>query len=46
MDIKDLQIKGDMLLSENMGKPKETYETLENIAQSINYIYNSQLWVN
>ena len=35
MDIKDLQIKGDMLLSENIGKPKETYETLENIAQSI-----------
>ena len=46
MDIKDLQIKGDMLLSENIGKPKETYETLENIAQSINYFYNSQLWVN
>ena len=34
MDIKDLLIKGDMLLSENTGKPKETYETVENIAQS------------
>ena len=39
MDIKDLQIKGDMLLSENIGKPKETYETLENIAQSKNIFY-------
>lgn len=32
MDIKDLQIKGAMLLSETEGKPRETYETLENIA--------------
>jgi calcium-dependent protein kinase len=35
-DIKDLQIKGAMLLSETEGKPRETYETLENIAP-VNY---------
>jgi hypothetical protein len=31
-DIKDMQIKGAMLLSETVGRPRETYETLENIA--------------
>jgi hypothetical protein len=32
MDVKDLQIKGAMLLSETEGKPKETYTTIVNIA--------------
>jgi hypothetical protein len=31
-DIKDLQIKGAMLLNENYGKPREIYELLKNIA--------------
>lgn len=35
MDVKDLHIKGAMLLSETEGKPKETYETIENIAPGI-----------
>lgn len=35
-DIKDLQIKGAMLLSETEGKPRETYETLNNIAPGKN----------
>ena len=30
-DIQDLKIKGAMLLSESIGKPKENYDTLENI---------------
>lgn len=32
LDIRDMNIKGEMLLSENFGKPKETYDNLENIA--------------
>jgi hypothetical protein len=32
-DIKDLQIKGIVLLSESFGKPKDYYDTLSNIAQ-------------
>jgi hypothetical protein len=32
-DIKDLQIKGMMLLSESIGKPRDLYDTMMNIAQ-------------
>lgn len=32
-DIKDLQTKGMMLISESTGKPKDFYDTLSNIAQ-------------
>jgi len=32
-DIKDLRIKGMMLLSESFGKPRDFYENLSNIAQ-------------
>ena len=32
MDIRDMNIKGEMLLSENFGKPKDMYENIENIA--------------
>jgi hypothetical protein len=32
MDIKTVQIKGEMLFSETQGKPKDHYETLENLA--------------
>jgi hypothetical protein len=42
-DIKHLQIKGTMLLNETTGKPKDFYDTLNNIAQCINFyltIYN------
>jgi hypothetical protein len=39
-DIKDLQIKGAMLLSESIGKPKDTYETKENIAPGKILLYN------
>lgn len=32
MDIRDMNIKGEMLLSENFGKPREMYDNVENIA--------------
>jgi calcium-dependent protein kinase len=32
MDIKTVQIKGEMLFSETNGKPKDHYEVLDNIA--------------
>jgi calcium-dependent protein kinase len=32
MDIKTVQIKGEMLFSETNGKPKDHYDVLENIA--------------
>jgi len=32
MDIKTVQIKGDMLISETTGKPKDHYDIIENIA--------------
>lgn len=32
MDIKTVQIKGDMLFSETNGKPKDHYDVLESIA--------------
>jgi hypothetical protein len=38
MDVKDLQIKGTMLLSENIGRPRDKYETLDNIAPGNNNI--------
>jgi calcium-dependent protein kinase len=31
-DLKDLNIKGAMLLSESIGKPRDKYDTLENIS--------------
>lgn len=31
-DIRDMNIKGEMLLSENVGKPREMYDNVENIA--------------
>jgi hypothetical protein len=34
LDVKDLQIKGEMLMSESIGKPKDIYETIENISPS------------
>ena len=42
-DVKDLQIKGEMLMSESEGKPKDNYETIENITPSkkdINFLKN------
>jgi hypothetical protein len=34
MDIKTVQIKGEMLFSETQGKPKEHYEFLETISSN------------
>ncbi len=34
LDVKDLQINGEMMMSETIGKPKDIYETIENISQS------------
>jgi hypothetical protein len=33
-EIMDLQINGEMLMSESVGKPKDIYETIENISPS------------
>jgi len=48
LDVKDLQIKGEMLMSESIGKPKELYETIENISPSkitLHLIFNFQIIV-